>query len=126
MRAATFATIAVALAKRVLAQVLAQPTTNRPAVGVVAEPPALMIRAIEEMLSTEKRQEVTQRATGGNMVYGVIKTILLNNLQILDARSLGSRIIAIDFRREVIVASIANEPPKVYRFERRTLTVREP
>jgi hypothetical protein len=54
------------------------------------------------------------------------KTILLNNLQLLDARGLGSRIIAIDFSREVMVASIGNEAPKVFHFDRRTLAVRNP
>ena len=78
------------------------------------------------MLSPEARAALQRRATGGNTVNGVLETELLNNLQVLDARGLGARIIAIDFTREVLVASIANEPPKVYRFDRRTLTVRAP
>jgi hypothetical protein len=125
MRTAIFALIVSIIAAPVLAQAPAQPTTTQPAVGIV-EAPAPMIRAIEEMLSPETRREITQRATGGNTVYGVLETILLNNLQILDARGLGSRIIAIDFSREVMVASIANEAPKVFRFDRRTLAISNP
>lgn len=96
---------------------------NKPATGIPDEVPAPMVRAIQEMLSPETLSEIRSRATGGNTVEGVLETILLNNLQVLDARGLGAHIIAIDFTRQVLVADIANQGPKVYHFDRRTLKV---
>jgi len=35
----------------------------------------------------------------------------------------GAHIIAIDFTRQVVVAAVGDQPPKVYHFDRKTLTV---
>lgn len=117
MRAAALALVG----SLVVAPAFAQ---NQPVSGIPEEAPAPMIRAIQEMLSPETLREVQSRATGGNTVEGVLETILLNNLQILDTRGLGAHIIAIDFTRQVMVADIANLGPRVYHFDRRTLTVK--
>lgn len=115
-------TVALALVgSMVVAPAFAQ---NQPVTGIPDEMPAPMVRAVQEMLSPDTLREVQSRATGGNTTEGVLETILLNNLQILDTRGLGAHIIAIDFTRQVLVADIANQGPRVYHFDRRTLTVK--
>ena len=96
---------------------------NTPVTGIV-DVPAPMVRAIQEMVSPETLRELQSRATGGNTMEGVLETTLLNNLQLIDPGTGGAHIIAIDFTRQVVVAAVGDQGPKVYHFDRRTLTVK--
>ncbi len=115
MRIAALALAAVTLAAPALAQA---PTTG------IGTPPAPMIRAIEEMVNAQTREEIRRRATAGNSVAEVLEVILLNNLQIADNSRQGAQIVAVDFTRQVVVLRFPNKPMEVVNFNRETLTVR--
>ncbi|HEY2616441.1 MAG TPA: hypothetical protein VGI78_03810 [Acetobacteraceae bacterium] len=107
------------------ASMLAAPAfaQNKPVTGVGNDIPAPMVRAIQAMVSPATLRELKSRATGGNTMENVLETTLLQNLQLIDPGTQGARIIAIDFTRQVVVAAVGDQPPKVYHFDRKTLTV---
>lgn len=115
MRIAALALAASALATPAFSQ-------NTPVTGI-GDVPAPMVRAIQEMVSPATLRELQARATGGNTMEGVLETTLLNNLQLIDPGTRGAHIIAIDFTRQVVVAAVGDQAPKVYHFDRSTLTV---
>jgi hypothetical protein len=116
MRIAAFALAVSTLAVPAFAQ-------NRPVTGIGNDIPAPMVRAIQQMVSPATLRELKSRATGGNTMENVLETTLLNNLQLIDPGTAGAHIIAIDFTRQVVVAAVGDQSPKVYHFDRRTLTV---
>jgi len=115
MRIAALALAALTLAVPAFAQ-------NKPVTGI-DQIPAPMVRAIQEMVSPATLRELRSRATGGNTMENVLETTLLNNLQLIDPGTQGAHIIAIDFTRQVVVAAVGTQPPQVYHFDRKTLTV---
>jgi hypothetical protein len=117
MRLAALALAASTLAAPALAQ-------NRPVTGIPDQIPAPMVRAIQEMVSPATLRELRSRATGGNTMENVLETTLLQNLQLIDPGTQGAHIIAIDFTRQVVVAAVGDQPPQVYHFDRKTLTVK--
>ena len=118
MRIAAIALAASMLAAPAFAQ-------NKPVTGIPNEIPAPMVHAIEQMVSPPTLHELQARATGGNTMEGVLETTLLNNLQLIDPGTRGAHIVAIDFTREVVVAAVGDQAPRVYGFDRRTLTVKK-
>ena len=66
--------------------------------------------------------EIERRATAGNSVSEVLEVVLLNNLQL--ANAVGAKVVAIDFNRETAVLEVPNQPMRVVRFNRQTLTVK--
>lgn len=78
------------------------------AAPVLAQTPSpAMQQAILAGLNAETRAEVERRATGGNSVYEVLRTILLNNMQLANLIQAGepplSEVVAIDFVRSTAV-----------------------
>lgn len=70
-------------------------------------PSPAMQTAILNGLNADTRAEIQQRATGGNSVYEVLRTTLLNNLQLANLIPAGeaplAEVVAIDFVRSVAV-----------------------
>lgn len=70
-------------------------------------PSPAMQRAILDGMNAETRTEIERRATGGNSVYEVLRTTLLNNMQIANLIQPGepplSEVVAIDFVRATAV-----------------------
>ena len=117
MRIAALALTALTLGAPAFAQ-------NKPVTGIPDQIPAPMVRAIQEMVSPATLRELRSRATGGNTMENVLETTLLQNLQLIDPGTQGAHIIAIDFTRQVVVAAVGDQPPQVYHFDRKTLTVK--
>jgi hypothetical protein len=70
-------------------------------------PSPAMQRAILDGMNAETRTEIERRATGGNSVYEVLRTTLLNNMQLANLIQPGepplSEVVAIDFVRATAV-----------------------
>lgn len=70
-------------------------------------PSPAMQRAILDGMNAETRTEIERRATGGNSVYEVLRTTLLNNMQLANVIQAGqaplSEVVAIDFVRSTAV-----------------------
>jgi hypothetical protein len=73
-------------------------------------------------LTSEKRAEVQARAVGGNTVYEVLQTMLLNNIK---AKYPGNRIVALDFNRGAAVIEMQGGPLKVIPFDTTTLAIKD-
>ena len=73
-------------------------------------------------LSPEKRAEVQARAVGGNTVYEVLQTMLLNNIK---AKHPGNRIVALDFNRGAAVVELQGGAMKVVSFDTTTLEIKD-
>jgi hypothetical protein len=67
-----------------VASALATPAFCQNAVTGIGDPPAPMVRAIQEMVSPATLSELQARAAVGNTMDGVLETTLLNNLQLID------------------------------------------
>lgn len=73
-------------------------------------------------LSPHKRAEVEARMKqGGQTVYEILKTDLLNNIK---AKHLGSQIEAIDFNRGAAVVRTTGGALRVVNFDTKTLQIR--
>jgi len=66
-------------------------------------------------LAPEIRAEVLRRATGGNTPRGVLETMLLNSME---QRYPGSRIVAVDMGRGVVVIQTADKQMKALTFDK--------
>jgi len=101
------------------------PTTLAAPAGIAQPAPSPAFqRAILEGLSPDTRAEVERRATGGNSVYGVARTMLLNSMQMANLIQPGeaplSSVVAIDFIRENAVFE-QGDHLRVIPFDSRTL-----
>lgn len=85
--------------------------------------PTAVEKAELSQLSPAKQKEVLARATGGNTVSGVIKTMLLN--QISDDFANGDSI-SVDFTEAVIVVQNKKGQLRAYEFDTVTLVVKGP
>ena len=112
---------ALMLAAASLAIGLAAPTAR----AQTPAPNPIWQRAILETLSPETRAEIERRATGGNSVYEVLRTMLLNNMQLANVISAGEpplqEVVAIDFIRGTAVFRQLNGIFRVIPFDTRTL-----
>ena len=102
-----------------LAMMLAAP----PAAFAQTPSPAMQ-QAILAGLNAETRAEIQGRATGGNSVYEVLRTTLLNNMQVANLIQPGqpplSEVVAIDFVRSVAVVR-QGDSLRVVNFDTATL-----
>ena len=73
-------------------------------------------------LTPEKRAEVQARVVGGNTVYEVLQTILLNNIK---AKHPGNRIVALDFNRGIAVIEVPGGTIKAVNFDTTTLAIKD-
>lgn len=77
-----------------------------PAAFAQTRSPAMQ-RAILDGINAGTRSEIERRATGGNPVYEVLRTTLLNNMQLANVIQAGqatlSGVVAIDFVRSTAV-----------------------
>lgn len=73
-------------------------------------------------LTPEKRAEVESRLVGGNTVYGVLQTILLNNIK---AKHEASKILALDFNRGRAVVETPHGKIKMVDFDTTTLVIKK-
>ena len=73
-------------------------------------------------LSPEKRAEVEARAVGGNTVYEVLQTMLLNNIK---AKHPGNRIAALDFNRGIAIVEVPGGDMKAVNFDTTTLAIKD-
>ena len=73
-------------------------------------------------LSPEKRAEVEARAVGGNTVYEVLQTMLLNNIK---AKHPGNRIAALDFNRGIAIVEVPGGAMKAVNFDTTTLAIKD-
>lgn len=87
---------------------------------------AQMATTLEEAelagLSPEKRAEVEARVVGGNTVYEVLQTILLNNIK---AKHPGNRIAALDFNRGIAIVEVPGGAMKAVNFDTTTLAIKD-
>jgi hypothetical protein len=73
-------------------------------------------------LSPELRAEVEARAVGGNTVYEVLQTMLLNNIK---AKLPGNQILALDFNRGKAVVEMPDRTMKMISFDPTTLQIKD-
>lgn len=73
-------------------------------------------------LTAEKRAEVQARAVGGNTVYEVLQTMLLNNIK---ANHPGNRIVALDFNRGIAIVEVPGGAMKAVNFDTTTLAIKD-
>jgi len=80
-------------------------------------------RAILGELDAATRADVQKRATGGNRVYEVIGTILLNKYHAAGAKNPGEAltVVALDFARGVAVLGTDQRTYEIIRFDTKTL-----
>jgi len=71
-------------------------------------------------LSPERAAEVRARAVDGNTVYGVLETMLLNNIK---AEYPANRIVALDFNRGAAVVEMPGGALKLVSFDTTTLVL---
>ncbi|HVZ08599.1 hypothetical protein [Rhodopila sp.] len=73
-------------------------------------------------LSPEKRAEVqTRLSKGGQTVYEILQTMLLNNIKL---KHPGSRIVALDFNRGIAVVSTTAGKMETVNFDTTTLMIK--
>lgn len=72
-------------------------------------------------LSAERRAEVEARLVGGNTVYGVLQTMLLNNIK---AKLPANQIVALDFNRGIAIVEMPDGAMRSVSFDTQTLEIK--
>jgi hypothetical protein len=90
--------------------------------AVFAQMPTTLEQAELAGLTPEKQAEVVARAVGGNTVYEVLQTILLNNIK---AKHPGNQIVALDFNRGIAIVEVPGGAMKAVSFDTATLAIKD-